>query len=247
MKISSRAMLSTAVSVAAVLGTAVSASADTRVADPCSPPADDFTSTVCELVALNPGVLFSEMLETIEVVAASQGSTPADVASDTLVEARAHINRARAGANADKVVGPATAKGDVFYSPTSTLGVTHGHSGIYYSTTAIVEAPGPGAVVRNTNYANVLVASGSQIQHVSTTQANRDAAANLSNTFVGRAYNLNFALNKTANGNMNCSQVVWVAYKDSAGGIDLDSNGGNGVYPSDIRDSSYTSTYRTVA
>lgn len=42
---------------------------------------------------------------------------------------------------------------------------------------------------------------------------------------------------------MNCSQLVWVAYMEAAG-IDLDSNGGPGVYPYDIRDSSYTVTYQ---
>ena len=46
-----------------------------------------------------------------------------------------------------------------------------------------------------------------------------------------------------SNGRMNCSQTVWAAYK-SATGIDLDSNGRHGVYPSDILNSRYTVTYQ---
>jgi uncharacterized protein YycO len=145
---------------------------------------------------------------------------------------------------ADKPIGTANNRGDVFYSPASTLGYEHGHSGIYHSTSNIVEAPGKKKTVRNTSHTNVKVAAGAEKQSVSTTQAKRNAAANLANTFVGREYNLNFAFNKTANGKMNCSQVVWVAYKDGSS-IDLDSNGGPGVYPKDIRDSSWTVTYKT--
>lgn len=140
-----------------------------------------------------------------------------------------------------------TYKGDVFYSPSSTLGgmVTFGHSGIYSEKDTIVEAPGSQYKVRSAKATGVKVISGAKVQYVNTSQANRNKAADLSKTFVGRAYNVNFALNKTKNGNMNCSQVVWVSYKDGAG-IDLDSNGGPGVYPSDIRDSKLTITYRTL-
>ncbi|MBP3222386.1 MAG: hypothetical protein J6M18_00455 [Actinomycetaceae bacterium] len=68
-------------------------------------------------------------------------------------------------------------------------------------------------------------------------QANRNKAANRAKTYVGRAYNLKgFAFNKTANGKMNCSQLVWAAYK-TATGIDLDGDGGHGVYPRDIKKS----------
>lgn len=44
---------------------------------------------------------------------------------------------------------------------------------------------------------------------------------------------------------MNCSQLVWAAYMKSLN-VDLDGNGGNGVYPGDIRDSPHTITYQTL-
>jgi len=45
---------------------------------------------------------------------------------------------------------------------------------------------------------------------------------------------------------MNCSQLVWATYTIKAG-IALDSNGGFGVYPDNIKDSSLTSTYSTLS
>jgi hypothetical protein len=50
-----------------------------------------------------------------------------------------------------------------------------------------------------------------------------------------------FAANKITMSKLNCSSLVWRAYKHV--NIDLDSNGGPGVYPADIRNSRFTSTY----
>ncbi|MDR0482343.1 MAG: hypothetical protein LBH13_04175 [Cellulomonadaceae bacterium] len=190
------------------------------------------------------------MIEAATVVATESGQVMREVIVAAAREAEAQElpeggDGTRLGVGADIVIPASNFKGDVFYSPVSTLGVTHGHSGIFSTLQTIVEAPGPGKQVRNTNRSNVKVASGSHQQVVNTTQAKRDKAVTKALTFVGRAYNLNFAFNKTANGAMNCSQVVWVAYKDGSG-IDLDANGGNGVYPIDIKNSSHTSTYRIV-
>ncbi|KAB7789844.1 hypothetical protein [Bifidobacterium leontopitheci] len=44
---------------------------------------------------------------------------------------------------------------------------------------------------------------------------------------------------------MNCSQLAWASYYYTSK-LDLDSNGGSGVYPKDIRDSQYTLTYKTL-
>ncbi|MFI5504205.1 hypothetical protein ACFLIN_02445 [Corynebacterium kutscheri] len=89
-------------------------------------------------------------------------------------------------------------------------------------------------------------------QTVNTSQATRNAAANwtLSKTGVGynspgAGYRYNFAFNKNVDGDsFNCSSLVWSAYMvASRNAIDLDKNGGPGVYPDDIRDSPFVRDY----
>ena len=51
----------------------------------------------------------------------------------------------------------------------------------------------------------------------------------------GRPYNYNFAFNRRDSGKYNCSQFIWSAYMNVSGGqLDLDANGGHGVYLGDI-------------
>lgn len=87
---------------------------------------------------------------------------------------------------------------------------------------------------------------------VNTSQEVRDAAANYARDKAhpvversGAAYNYDFAFNRRDDGkSYNCSQLVWAAYGDaSKGKIDLDSDGGFGVYPMDIRDSKHLTRY----
>ena len=84
-------------------------------------------------------------------------------------------------------------------------------------------------------------------QYVKTTTASRNkAAGHAYKKLRNKSYNLNFAFNKsTTSSKMNCSQLVWAAYKASTK-IDLDGNGGPGVYPYNIKDSSKTKTYKTL-
>ena len=78
-------------------------------------------------------------------------------------------------------------------------------------------------------------------------QATQDAAADHAhNNLRGYSYNLNFAFNKSKNPWMlNCSQLVWYAYKYGAG-VDIDSNGGPGVYPHDIVEGPLAHTYANL-
>ena len=137
--------------------------------------------------------------------------------------------------------------GDVFYAPASTLTVEHGHSGIYYTVATIVEAPGSGQVSRSLLAATKLVGSGTLMQYVNVpyadgVKAGKYAYDNLRN----KPYNSNFTANRNPDAaSMNCSQLVWAAYKKTLN-IDLDSNSGLGVYPRDIRDSPWTVTYKTL-
>lgn len=65
---------------------------------------------------------------------------------------------------------------------------------------------------------------------------------------VGKDYDTNFANNKkntTANNKkMNCSELVWKSWKFKKN-VDLDSNGGPGVYPNNIKNSKLTKQITT--
>ncbi|MBM7051690.1 YiiX/YebB-like N1pC/P60 family cysteine hydrolase [Rothia sp. ZJ1223] len=73
---------------------------------------------------------------------------------------------------------------------------------------------------------------------------NKIKAANFALQQVGKPYNGVFFNNKKINASKyNCSQLVWAAYKSNDPNVDLDANGGPGVYPSDIANSSWTTWY----
>ncbi|MBP3223200.1 MAG: hypothetical protein J6M18_04660 [Actinomycetaceae bacterium] len=205
---------------------------------------DSYVSTVNELVRLNPGSTFEEMNSGIQETALSAGISAQQIANEALQEARISVNFAEDElrlSSGKKTLLPG-GKGDIFYSPSST-----GHVGIYYTNSIIVEAPGVGKKSHSAHRWNVKVNNGTEIMHVKTSQANRNKAANRAfNSYRFRDYNMKgFAFNKTANGKMNCSQLVWAAYKTTSG-IDLDADGGHGVYPRDIKKSKWTQTYKTV-
>lgn len=128
-------------------------------------------------------------------------------------------------------------KGTFFYQPASTLFVNHGHIGMYYTTTTIIEAANPDDGVRSVSVADRKVESGSRIMTTSLTSAAQDsAAADWAYSKNGRDYNSNFFFSRSCGGSSyNCSQLVWCAFKQVAG-IDLDKDYGFGVYPVDIRD-----------
>ncbi|WP_301107544.1 YiiX/YebB-like N1pC/P60 family cysteine hydrolase [Sporosarcina sp.] len=145
--------------------------------------------------------------------------------------------------NANQAPGVSRYKGDVMYSKAWT-GVNHGHSAIYYTKSTVVHAPGISSKSRAESANNKIgLKNGIQIQYVDTTQTNRNKAADYAYTnFRNKPYDKSFASNKKTTTKLNCSGLVWNAYIKTAK-VDLDGNGGPGVYPSNIRDSSKTVTY----
>lgn len=229
-----------------------------------APSAEAATNDLAALVRYSPGATTTSLDRAVHTAMKSTGKSRATVIAQALAEARASAAEARAtpvnakaatgtvtilsSGGGTRTLGSATAKGDVFVSPASTLFIQHGHTGIYYALTAIVEAPGSGQKSRSISASSVTVGTGTVKQHVAVTQTKRDAAgAYAYSNLRGKEYNTNFAFNRDAYGTkMNCSQLVWAAYTIKAG-IDLDSNGGFGVYPYNIKDSSLTSTYSTLS
>jgi uncharacterized protein YycO len=195
----------------------------------------------------------------VEAMAEAEGIPTSQVVEDALNEARDAFAASRPEASDDVMstrsagcttVRPPAAvrRGDVIYSPAGMAGLTYGHSAIYLTTKTLVEAPGPGIKSRVIHHLNARMCKGSALQYVETTQAKRNAAANLAvNRYKGKPYDLAFYNNKqNGDHHINCSELVWRAYRYSGAGISIDSNGGSAVYPSNIRDSSYTTTYRRI-
>ena len=136
--------------------------------------------------------------------------------------------------------------GDVFYEPASTFSVEHGHVGIYWTSNIIVESM-PSDGVRVLNRSNKKVESGSYIFTFSgISQTIKNNASNWAYNRQGESYSYNFATNRLTShyGDKNCSKLVWSAYKVE-GNVDLDSNGGLGVYPKDILRHSSSSIYKS--
>ena len=211
------------------------------------------TSKIDQLLELQPGLSREELMEGIEETAKSMGTSETEVIDLALNELEQTIaeeqgvSRLRGGSSGNRYLTSADRKGDIFYTPSSTLGIQHGHVGIYYAKNRIVESI-PSTGVRNITHTSRNVENHAVMQLVNTTQAKRNAAADWANSRVGKdAYSYNFVTNRqTAHtGAKNCSKLLWSAYIQKAG-IDIDRNGGTGVYPIDIRDSSYTRTYKVI-
>src|SRR5690606_20250936 len=131
--------------------------------------------------------------------AESRASTFDSIISSPIPKAGATIDSSSGGSGSSKTLGAGNRVGDVFYSPASTLFIQHGHSGIYYSTGYVVEAPGTGKTVRYISANSVKVASGAKKQTVAASATVRTSARNFAYGKRGLGYNSNFAFNKTVN------------------------------------------------
>lgn len=216
-----------------------------------------YEQNIQQLLELQPELTESELLESLAIGAEETGMSEEELAQLAVQELEAVI----ANENTTTTKGNTNAqpyatlylkngnnKGDIFHTSSSTLGIDHGHVGIYYTTSQVVESI-PSTGVRTVSVGSRVIESGTVLMTVSTTTANRNAAANWAASRAGvDGYSYNFATNRlTAHtGDKNCSKLVWSAYQLN-GGLDIDSNGGTGVYPNDIKNSSLTSTYKTIS
>ncbi|UHA75251.1 hypothetical protein [Paenibacillus sp. 481] len=131
-----------------------------------------------------------------------------------------------------------SAKGNIFYETASTVGIPHGHVGIYYDFNTLIESL-PSSGVRKISRSAKKVDPGSSILAVNgLSDTAKSQAATWSNGRLGETYSYNFINNRNTScyGDKNCSKLVWCAFEKTSN-IDLDVNGGFGVYPKDIRDS----------
>ena len=143
-------------------------------------------------------------------------------------------------------MGQARYRGDVFYSSNSTFGYEHGHNGIYVSENEYVEATSPNVRRVKSDSEDAPAPAHKYYVGDDADSSEKDKAAAFAEEQVGKGYNWVFFANKSVNSdNYNCSQLVWASYKNADSNIDLDADGGPGVYPKDIADSPMAHEYET--
>nr|WP_239541326.1 hypothetical protein [Pullulanibacillus pueri] len=219
--------------------------------------ADDMTlqKNVDKLIQLQPGLSKDEVKQTISDYAYDQNTSEFNASKEILTELKEQYAADKeeqnqiipfGGSSGTKKLVKSRHKGDVFYTPSSTLGIQHGHNGIYSTTNEIVESI-PKKGVRVIKYNGRNVEKNAVMQEVSVSQSKRSSAASWAKSRKGDSYSYNFATNRLTGhyGAKNCAKLLWSAYKLKAS-IDIDHNKGAGVYPKDIKNSGYTKTYKTI-
>ncbi|MDO4822156.1 MAG: YiiX/YebB-like N1pC/P60 family cysteine hydrolase [Rothia sp. (in: high G+C Gram-positive bacteria)] len=214
-----------------------------------------------ELATYNPGSTAEDMRLAVEDIAQRTGKSSEQVAQENLEVAKASAEKAEEnGYRGDTVfrsakeglvyVGKAENIGDFFIAPSNITripGVNHGHNALYVDTDILVEAPGLNRLSREVKVDDYKLPSGIEKYRVNTSQENRDAAArHAKENFIDKPYDIGF-LNNKENGrqHLNCSELVWAAYFETSG-IDLDSDGGTGVYPYDFQSSEHVTLYEEI-
>ncbi|MDW0108892.1 hypothetical protein [Sporosarcina aquimarina] len=216
------------------------------------------TTGLNEISKLQPDISKQELLSDVRTIAANTGQSEQSILEQIYTELKNNEEQGKkekaisaevtayGGSGGTKSVGAST-KGNFYYTPSQTAYLDHGHVGMYYTSTTIVESV-PSAGVRTiSTTARKVDSSGAVVKSVTTSTANRNNAANWTNTQVGQSYSYNFATNRQTGhtGAKNCSKLIWSAYKLN-GSLDLDVNGGLGVYPRDVRDAKSTALVRNI-
>ncbi|MCI1901707.1 MAG: hypothetical protein LKI93_03130 [Bifidobacteriaceae bacterium] len=227
-----------------------------------STPETEYRQVLTELSAsLNGSLSVDELDEQAQQASRDTGKDKLELAKSVLEQSENNMTSldaapgekpsrdVRSGGNSGKHNPLRNSKhvGDVFVSEgNNTFGWNHGHAGIYaYNTKTCIEAPGGNSKARKVARNKTVAAGRALIQEVKVSQAKRNSAASRAKKYIGRGYNASiFTTNKNDWGGLNCSQLVWAAYKYGAK-TDLDPHH-SFVYPYGIRDSKLTHTYATV-
>ncbi|KZE63812.1 hypothetical protein AWM68_11900 [Fictibacillus phosphorivorans] len=212
-----------------------------------------------EILQMQPDLTSQELLSTVRSIAKNTGDTEEALLKQIYKELKNDETKGKnekqqkgefgtmGGSGGTVSVGTST-KGNFYYTASQTAYMNHGHVGMYYTSSTIVESV-PDTGVRTISTTLRKVDQGdAQVKSVTTSTTNRDNAANWAFSRVGiDAYSYNFVTNRTTShiGDKNCSKLIWSAYKLN-GNLDLDVDGGLGVYPRDVRDAPDTKLVRNI-
>lgn len=201
---------------------------------------------VAEILSVNPGLSEAQLLadaqryanrsgESVERVLIEVAATAHGVAA-----ARPHT---RGGGGGSTPVPPGRNDGDIYFVPS---GFTH--VGLYSGNTLkVIEAPGLGQGPSHEIFASEkrLDRGARRLTTVRSADEQEAVVGYAREHLLGRRYNLDFLWNTyplAEDDPVNCSQLVWNAYLHAAD-LDLDHDGGPGVYPVDIYRSGFTTEY----
>jgi len=152
------------------------------------------------------------------------------------------------GGNSGGIKLGSSKKGNFYYTAAKTAYMNHGHVGLFMTNDKIVESV-PKKGVRIISASKRKVDEGKAvIKSISTSKKKRDAAIKWAVSRVNKDdYSYNFASNRHSShtGDKNCSKLIWSAYKLKAK-IDLDVDGGMGIYPRDVRDAKNTKVVKKL-
>ncbi|WP_110113500.1 YiiX/YebB-like N1pC/P60 family cysteine hydrolase [Bacillus sp. CGMCC 1.16541] len=218
--------------------------------------AEKQTPYLNEILELQPDLTSEELLSSLETYSQNTGISTEKLLKDVYKELQKDKKQAKEEAETVGVLGDtggtkiigSSSKSHIYYTPSQTAYLDHGHVGLYYTASTIVESV-PSTGVRTISASVRKVDStGAVIKSVkNATAAQKDAAANWAYSQVGDSYSYNFATNRTTSHYeaKNCSKLVWSAFLLKAG-LDLDKDKGLGVYPRDVRDAPDTTLVRNI-
>lgn len=219
-------------------------------------------STVDDILKLQPDITKQELLEGVQKVSSSTGESEQAILDQMYSELKADQEQGNLekmklnqkdkgvsilGGNAGSKIVGSSAKGNFYYTPSETAYLDHGHVGLFYTSTVIVEAV-PSAGVRLIDADERKVdSSGAVVKSITASETVHKNATSWARSQVGQSYSYNFVNNRNTDhyGAKNCSKLIWSAYK-IYGNLDLDVDKGLGVYPRDVRDAPGTKLVRNI-
>lgn len=208
---------------------------------------EDYTSIIDEIVEKS-GAPSYVIENSIEEVSTETGKDKITVANELLNDMKnEEISEETIELRASKKL-PNSSLGDIWYSKATTSFYNHGHVGLYYSASSIIEARGAGYKVAKRNCSSITSKPGDVVMAVKSikskntraSQRVRQSAVNWAETKLGKSYAYTVNNKSCGNNDYNCSQLVWCSYKKTTDGRDLDSDGTWFVSPSDIKNSDWT-------
>ncbi len=108
-------------------------------------------------------------------------------------------------------------KGDFYYTPADTYWWNHGHAGIFVDSKTVIHAPGPNSTVVSVKTSEARVAAGARFARLRNySYSHAINAVKYTEEKIGSKYNSSID-NKGCGSVLNCSQLVYCAYKEGAG------------------------------
>lgn len=228
----------------------------------------DTDSRLQEVLAVNPGLTMEQLEQSVTEVAAQQKISKdaaidlfyKDSANARAVQKQAAPTARSGGGEAGTAVKLGCAAAGYFtYSYATNYNVRHWHNTLFTAACAAVHMPGGSIsnIRRITDSYTGLKTHSSYPAHLrrvigaSINMNDRAGQFGINRRNANVQYNSNFVTNRSAGiwqTHYNCSSLVWAAWMyASTSNVDIDGNGGLGVYPEDIWKSSKTVLSRYLA